>query len=193
MWNDGQFVSLTPWLQISVHWLQCWCMIGSSLWWWWWAVMVEYVRNVKGLVLGKRLDRGGNSWTEGKDGGSTAERVWWGRWETAGCPPENKQTSDYDINANLNVSQWGAWLWQSGAWDEQKHSAAYSSLSLTSCPQTAKIANLESCGIWHTQPPSPTAHLAPSAHTSYPSFLVAMVSLAWPQTPTVVKTSQSAK
>lgn len=24
---------------------------------------------------------------------------------TACCPPENKQTSDYDINANLNVSQ----------------------------------------------------------------------------------------
>lgn len=34
---------------------------------------------------------------------------------TAGCPPENKQTSDYDIDANLNVSQQGVSLLQSGA------------------------------------------------------------------------------
>lgn len=46
--------------------------------------------------------------TEQKEKGSAAEAA----WEAAGspcfnacCPLENKQTSDYDINANLNASQ----------------------------------------------------------------------------------------
>lgn len=40
-----------------------------------------------------------------KEKGSTAEGVYEVMCLTACCPPENKQTSDYDINANLNVSQ----------------------------------------------------------------------------------------
>lgn len=40
--------------------------------------------------------------------GIAAEGVWWGGFAsclTACCLFESNQTSDYDINANLNVSQ----------------------------------------------------------------------------------------
>lgn len=53
---------------------------------------------------------------------------------TACCPSERKQTSDYIIITNLNASQCGAWLSQSGAWGEEEHGAAYFSFPLTWCP-----------------------------------------------------------
>lgn len=66
----------------------------------------EYVRNVKWLeVLGQRLDRGGNKRTEGgMSGGKRHGGVGGGGGVQcillpAACP-ENKQTSDYDINAS---------------------------------------------------------------------------------------------
>lgn len=160
------------------------------------ALMVEYVGNVKWLeVLGQRLDRGANSWTEGKDGGWDEGRrkaallrvcggIGWGCF-AACCLLENKQTSDYDINANLNVSQWGAWLSQSGAWDKQELSAAYSSLSLSNCQ------NCPFGVMWHLACPATTtttnsasATISPCpCQVSYPSLHV--VSLA-----VVVKTKQ---
>lgn len=62
------------------------------------------------LGQGERLGKG-------KEEGGTTEGLLWGERGrslclTACCLSENKQTSDYDINANLNVSQCGAWLSQ---------------------------------------------------------------------------------